>query len=128
MESQPKYMLNTRQQAKPSGDLLIVEIGNPSGFQQFSTTRTDKARADFLTAVMQALNSKLPESARVDEATIRTYSARATATLNNNNPPQRFAVQPFRTVVAVCCQAVLAAAVTTTARFQLMYATDLLLA
>jgi hypothetical protein len=85
MESQPKYMLNTSRPVKPAGDMLLVELGNQAGFDTYSTTRTYQTRADFLKAVLQALNSNLPVPARVT-ATIR---ARATAILDNYNTPQQ---------------------------------------
>jgi hypothetical protein len=43
MEMQPKYMLNTSRQTKPTGDMLLVEIGNQAGFEQYATARTDHA-------------------------------------------------------------------------------------
>jgi hypothetical protein len=89
MESQPKYMLNTSRPVKPAGDMLLLEIGNQAGFDTYSTTRTDQTHADFLKAVLKALNSTLPVPARVDTATIRAYCARATAILDTNSTPQQ---------------------------------------
>jgi hypothetical protein len=89
METQPKYMLNTSQQAKPTGDMLLVEIGNQAGFEQYSTARTDHAHTAFLADVLQALNSALPAPARINAAAVRTYCTRAQAILNNNNMPQQ---------------------------------------
>jgi ribonuclease HI len=89
METQPKYMLNTSQQAKPTGGMLLVEIGNQAGFEQYSTARTDHAHTAFLADVLQALNSALPAPARINAAAVRTYCTRAQAILNNNNIPQQ---------------------------------------
>jgi hypothetical protein len=89
MESQPKYMLNTSRPVKPAGDMLLLEIGNQAGFDTYSTARTDQTRADFLKAVLKALNSTLPVPARVNTANIRAYCARATAILDNNSTPQQ---------------------------------------
>jgi hypothetical protein len=98
MEFQLKYVLNTSQQAKPTGDMLLVEIGNHAGFDQYSTARTDQAQAHFLAAVLQALNSTLPATARTNAATLRTYCTRAKAMLDNNKTPQ----QRTRAAAKVC--------------------------
>jgi ribonuclease HI len=89
MEMQPKYMLNTSHQTKPTGDMLLVEIGNQTGFEQYSTARTDHAHTAFLAAVLQALNSSLPEPARINAAAVRTYCSSAHAILDNNSTPQQ---------------------------------------
>jgi hypothetical protein len=89
IETQPKYMLNTSQQVKPAGDMLLVEIGNQAGFKQYSTARTDHAHTAFLAAVLQALNSNLPAPAHINAAAVRTYCSRANTILDNNSTPQQ---------------------------------------